>query len=88
MTSIQTSFSEWLDCSSGKPYLEQLSVVVHEEQHQSLNLGTAEILVLDDSFLEHSADQGPVFSLEQNRMSLDQGHTVGQQYALPRGSVP
>lgn len=46
-------------------------MVVHEKQHQSLALGSSQIMILDDCPLKSAADQGPVISLTGNtRMSM------------------
>ena len=45
-------------------YLEEVSVIVHEKQHQGLTLGLSQFMILDNCPLKSATDQGPVINLK------------------------
>lgn len=47
-------------------YLEELSVIVHEKEHQGFTLRSSQFLILNQCSLKGAADQGPVISLIEN----------------------
>lgn len=53
-------------------YLEEVSMIVHEKQHQGLALGSSQVMILDNCPLKSATDQGPVISLKgkQSRKSV------------------
>lgn len=54
------------DSARAEVYLEEVSVIVHEKQHQSLALGSSQFMILDNCPLISATDQGPVINLKGN----------------------
>ena len=49
-----------------KVYLDELSAIVHEEQHQGFALVSSQFKIQDDCSLKSAAHQGPVIDLKGN----------------------